>query len=115
LFILSRRTTEVLVVDEAGMPLAGAEIALQSLSINYAGKTTDGDGAVRLPLVPQPIHWISVRKKGYQDYRSGDIEHMKRVVVILRKVPNNRAGVDTGLAGLFAFRRPLPGTTQHGR
>ena len=29
--------------------------------------------------------------------------------------PNYRAGVDAGLGALFAFGRPWPGTTQHGR
>jgi hypothetical protein len=28
---------------------------------------------------------------------------------------NNRAGVDAGLAALFAFGHPWPGTTHHGR
>jgi hypothetical protein len=32
-----------------------------------------------------------------------------------RNMPNNRAGVDAGLAVLFAFGSPHPGTTHHGR
>jgi hypothetical protein len=30
-------------------------------------------------------------------------------------MPNYRAGVDAGLAALFAFGHHWPGTTQHGR
>src|ERR1043166_6730126 len=33
----------------------------------------------------------------------------------MRSRPNNRAGVDAGLARLFAFERPVPGTTHRGR
>jgi hypothetical protein len=36
------------------------------------------------------------------------------VRMIVREA-NNRAGVDAGCAFLFAFGRPRPGTTQHGR
>jgi hypothetical protein len=103
--IASRCTTQVLVVDEAGALLGGAEVTPQSLSINYASKTTDADGAMRLPLVPQAIHWISVTKKGYQDYRSGDIEHMKRVIVVLKKVPNQTASGNGAITPLFHIGR----------
>src|SRR5882724_10547891 len=89
LLIASRRTTEVVVVDEAGVTLADAEVAPQSLSINYASKFTDHGGAVRLPVVPQPICWVVVRKEGYQDSRAGIAEHTKRLVVILKKKPNH--------------------------
>jgi hypothetical protein len=102
LIIANRRATEVVVVDEAGVPLADAEVAPQSLSINYPSRFTNAAGATRLPVTLQPIRWIVVRKCGYQDYWSGEIGGLKRVVVVLKKQPRN--GVLPGCHPFFAHR-----------
>lgn len=64
---------EVVVVDAAGMPIEGATVQPITLSMNGPSKLTDRKGAVIISeRGAQPVKWVSVTKKGYQD--SGHIE-----------------------------------------
>ena len=55
----------VIVLNPSGMPIAGAEVAAVSASMNGAWITTDAKGHAKVHDNPQGIQWIRVRKTGY--------------------------------------------------
>jgi hypothetical protein len=55
----------VIVTDDNGAPVAGAQVDAVSLSINMHARLTDGDGKAALPSNPQGTRWIQVSKSGF--------------------------------------------------
>ena len=108
-YVALRSTAEVIVVDEFGNPIFGAEVVPVSLSINYTPVFTDHDGSTRLPWVLQSIKWISVKKAGFQQYASVDIEQRHRIVVILKKAPISEGSAAPQRAAGPGLNKPVSG------
>jgi hypothetical protein len=64
LFLCGCMTPDIVVVDDEGVPVAGASITYHSLSIS-GPTTTDRRGGASIPWALQEIKWISVAKQGY--------------------------------------------------
>ncbi len=54
------------VVDEKGVPVAGAHVERISLSYNGPVSVTDKDGIARLAAGGQKAVWVNVSKAGYE-------------------------------------------------
>ena len=80
-------TQRVLVVDEANLPLAGADVEPISLSINYAKVKTNKKGKAALPHVLQPVVWVSVTKEGFKPSGQVSLKEENPMVVTLRPTP----------------------------
>ena len=80
-------TQRVLVVDNANLPIADADVEPISLSIHYAKVKTNKKGIAALPHVLQPVVWVSVNKEGYTPSGHVSLKEENPMVVSLRPSP----------------------------
>jgi hypothetical protein len=66
--ILAGCSGRVQVVDPAGKPVQGAQVAPVTLSMNGAAAATDAKGEAEIPLSigGQSTKWVNVSKAGFQ-------------------------------------------------
>src|SRR5690242_11078587 len=58
--------TKITVVDDTGMPVAGARVAVQTMSTQGAVASTGTDGGARVSTRIMGARWIAVSKPGFQ-------------------------------------------------
>ncbi|MDB6071505.1 MAG: carboxypeptidase regulatory-like protein [Verrucomicrobiales bacterium] len=78
---------DVIVLDNAGSPVARAEVEPVSASINYKPVLTNSKGHARFGPEFQKREWFNVGKDGYAPHAFVNISGPKPVRVILTKAP----------------------------
>ncbi len=60
-------TTQVVVTDRAGAPVAGAKVRALSFALNKdRPKITDGKGRVSVPWTTEKVRWLNVSAQGFK-------------------------------------------------
>ena len=76
----------IVVKDAIGIPILGASVSGQSLSMGTQVFTTDTDGAVKVPtsISVQDVKWIRVECPGYESVQV-DVSSISPMVITLTK------------------------------
>lgn len=73
----------VIVKDDKGNPVQGAEVYATALSIGAGPNLTNENGFAHVPSCVQQTQWISIRKDGYE-YVRFEVQRKNRIEVVLR-------------------------------
>ena len=74
---------DIVVVDTAGQPIAGATVVGTSLSIGGQTSTTNSLGQATTPWAIQETKWIEIRKPGFITVSDIDVNQKKLIRVVL--------------------------------
>jgi ABC-type uncharacterized transport system auxiliary subunit len=77
-------TKTVRVIDVRNVPVSEAMVEAITPSMNLTIRTTDTSGKASLPLSPQNIEWVSVRKIGFEPSGQVPVHPRGQTTVILQ-------------------------------
>ncbi len=79
---------DVIVTDQSGKPVEGAQVTGTSLSIGGQFTMTNANGEAQIPRSAQQTKWLAITKAGYTSVERIDTGQPKPIVVKLAPAKN---------------------------
>lgn len=79
---------DVIVTDQSGKPVEGAQVTGTSLSIGGQFTMTNAKGEAQIPRSSQETKWLTITKPGYTSVKGIDLSQPRPIVVKLAPAKN---------------------------